>query len=200
MNLTGPEMNLTAEIDESTGGLHLEVMRKGFLVSEQPQPTPKSSKSKPPAPIETILFVLTVFINSVGVGLKGGRLLVTLEELMARAAINSTFLHSILLPPEAEASSLTSASAPLTKEEVNKAVLQFAAPLLFTDSHELSILLDQLVITALSPKPDQLEFRLRAGAKGSAGKVNLNIDIANILTDVLDILELQSRVWGQGMT
>ena len=77
--------------------------------------------------------------------------------------------------------------------------LEFVAPLLFQDIHELSVMINQLQVTASSPSssPDQLEVSLKAGSY--CGKIDLKLDITTILTDVLDLVELKDRVWGQGI-
>ena len=65
--------------------------------------------------------------------------------------------------------------------------------------HELSVMLNQLHVTATSPtaSPEQLEISLKAGSYG--GKIDLKLDITTILTDVLELVELNDRVWGQGI-
>jgi len=53
-------------------------------------------------------------------------------------------------------------------------------------------------VEVITPKdrPGELEVRVKAKQADGAGKVRVKLDIATILTDVLDIVELQSRVWG----
>jgi len=199
LELSLPEMGMSIEVDQESGGIHLEWIWRN---PEEPS---------------SIMCVGTVFVASLGLGLNHGRVLLTSDEVSGRFALKSRVLVDALLP-EDEGVESEEAAGPLpkspvqgppdpplltsafsTKEEVDKAVLEFVAPLLFTDSHELSVALSQLTVTALSPKDDELEIMLKATHPSGAGKVNVKLDIAKILTDVLDIVELQNRVFGQGI-
>ena len=79
-------------------------------------------------------------------------------------------------------------------------MLKIATPPLLTGGHDLGVQLLQLQVSALAPpgQRDALELRVRPIEAGAAGKVALKQDLATILTDILDVLELQSRVRAKG--
>ena len=71
-------------------------------------------------------------------------------------------------------------------------------PIITEDSHQLKIVLEQLQISASTPeaKPDQLDVSIHANCPGT---ISVKVDVAKILTDVLDLVEIHDRLIGQGI-
>jgi len=151
------------------------------------------------------LVVGTVYLASLGVGLKSGKLLLTSDEVVGRMAMQSSLLVSLIN----EAMSKPREINPLqesyhnstTQDDVDEAVVKFVVPLLFSDKNELSVRFNDLNVTASTPngRPHQLEVVVKTDGTNEVGRINVKLDVATILTDVLDIVELQERLWGQGI-
>ena len=78
-------------------------------------------------------------------------------------------------------------------------MLKIATPPLLTGGHDLGVQLLQLQVSALAPpgQRDALELRVRPIEAGAAGKVALKLDLATILTDILDVARAAEPGLGQ---
>ena len=158
-----PRLIVCTELDEPTGGYHIEVVWRGALPPSRANDHRRDGEAGTTRLLEasdsalsvgeetTTLLVATAFLASFGISFKGGRLLMTSEELSGRVAIQSTLLGNLILPPAAEVASTANmcvgrtgaVSEPLiksalaaadhtlhpasttTQEEVDKAVVSF---------------------------------------------------------------------------
>ena len=102
-----PQLVVCTELDEPTGGYHIEVIWRGLLPPSiqqgetgggglAPEPEPTSGHDE-----HVTLLVATAFLASFGLSLKSGRLLITSEEFSGRLAVRSTLLGNLMLPPPA---------------------------------------------------------------------------------------------------
>jgi hypothetical protein len=215
-----PSLELSSEVDES-GGLGIEIVWKGQPPAVKPiggvEPTIEPGSGggtsgggevvgtvMPASPDQTLV-VGTVYLASLGVGLKSGKLLLTSDEVVGRMAMQSSLLVSLIN----EAMSKPREINPLqesyhnstTQDDVDEAVVKFVVPLLFSDKNELSVRFNDLNVAASTPngRPHQLEVVVKTDGTNEVGRINVKLDVATILTDVLDIVELQERLWGQGI-
>jgi len=220
-----PSLELSSEVDES-GGLGIEIVWKGQPPVVKPvggiEPTIELGSGggtsgggtsgggevvgtvMTASPDQTLV-VGTVYLASLGVGLKSGKLLLTSDEVVGRMAMQSSLLVSLIN----EAMSKPREINPLqesyhnstTQDDVDEAVVKFVVPLLFSDKNELSVRFNDLNVTASTPngRPHQLEVVVKTDGTNEVGRINVKLDVATILTDVLDIVELQERLWGQGI-
>lgn len=71
-------------------------------------------------------------------------------------------------------------------------------PLFFDDAHELSVLLDKLNLSISTPRgyPNQLDLSLHADTPGS---ISVKVDVSKLLTDALDLVEIENRLINQGL-
>jgi hypothetical protein len=153
---------------------------------------------------DSTLLAATALIGSFGMGLKGGRVLLTSDEISARVGINSKMLDHLLIaeksPEAAAAAAAKSPTETSSKEELDEAVLEYVAPMLFDDVHDLKVLFTKLQVTAAPPPEGKdSDIVLSVNMVEGLGKVNIKLDIAKILTDALDLVELQNMQWGQGV-
>jgi len=226
-----PSVYCGYELDDDTGAIHAEVVWKGPMPLKPGDRTAGAGKPLAPRAAalgkgagkvakekDVTLLIATAALESLGLGLKSGRLLLTSDALECRFALNSAMLNNLVLTALQEScagavdnsaaaaaaalafgANVPEQSATTSKEEMDRAVLAFVTPLIFSDAHALAVLFTQLRVTASKPKdkPDTIEVMIKN--TGGVGKVNVTLDIAKILTDVLDLVELQNRLWGQGV-
>ena len=106
-----PRLVICTELDEPTGGYHIEVIWRGKLPSTihsesnnatedgKLQTSKQGSEDMDDENEKTTLLVATAFVASFGLSLKSGRLLCTSEEFSGRVAIQSTLIENLMLPP-----------------------------------------------------------------------------------------------------
>jgi len=160
---------------------------------------------------EGLQMLVNVLLVSVGVMMKRGRFMLTSDGIEVDVA-----LHRDLMGPLFDRSSMPNieeqaAEAVLkpytdpqslymttTQSDLDQAILQFIAPIIFEDSHGLRLTLAGLQLKASTPEghPSDLNLSLHAN---SPGRVVVQLDVAKILTDVLDLVEIQDRLIGQGI-
>ena len=103
-----PQLVICTELDEPTGGYHIEVIWRGKLPSTihsesnnakedgKLQTSKQDPKDMDDENEKTTLLVATAFVASFGLSLKSGRLLCTSEEFSGRVAIQSTLIGNLL--------------------------------------------------------------------------------------------------------